>query len=117
MRFFLLQNCDEVEDVDEVGSGGRSILTTVAKKENGVELESASLSWDKGGKCVLEEMNVEVKKGELVAVIGPVGAGKSSLLSALLGEMLLEKGKLRTDVTGIAYVPQQAWIQVLCGAK
>ena len=32
-------------------------------------------------------INLTVKPGELVAVVGQVGAGKSSLISALLGEM------------------------------
>jgi len=33
-------------------------------------------------------MNFNIKKGEFVTVIGDVGSGKSSLLSALIGEML-----------------------------
>ena len=32
-------------------------------------------------------IDLSVKGGELVAIVGPVGAGKSSLISALLGEM------------------------------
>jgi ABC-type multidrug transport system fused ATPase/permease subunit len=36
---------------------------------------------------VLKEINVEVRKGELVAVVGMVGSGKSSLLSCIMGEM------------------------------
>ena len=35
----------------------------------------------------LKNINLEVKQGELVAIVGPVGSGKSSLLLALLGEM------------------------------
>uniref|UniRef100_A0A8C5FMM4 ABC-type glutathione-S-conjugate transporter n=1 Tax=Gadus morhua TaxID=8049 RepID=A0A8C5FMM4_GADMO len=48
--------------------------------------------------------------GSLVAVVGQVGCGKSSLISALLGEM----EKIEGDVAvrgSVAYVPQQAWIQ------
>ena len=32
-------------------------------------------------------INLHVKKGQLLAVVGPVGAGKTSLISAVLGEM------------------------------
>ena len=41
-------------------------------------------------------MNVE--EGKLVAVVGQVGAGKSSLLSAILGEMEVMKGKVFVKV-------------------
>ena len=58
----------------------------------------------------LVNVNLSVKKGELVAVVGRVGSGKSSLLSAILGEMTRKKGhvKLRGNV---AYVSQNPWLQ------
>jgi len=58
----------------------------------------------------LSDINVSVKKGSMIAVIGQVGAGKSSLIHALLGEMHQTKGS--SHVSGrIAFCPQQAWIQ------
>lgn len=53
---------------------------------------------------------MQVKKGNLVAVVGTVGAGKSSIISAILGEMDRLSGRVNTTGT-IAYVSQQAWIQ------
>uniref|UniRef100_A0A8C3KV64 ABC-type glutathione-S-conjugate transporter n=1 Tax=Calidris pygmaea TaxID=425635 RepID=A0A8C3KV64_9CHAR len=58
----------------------------------------------------LSRIDLTVPQGSLLAVVGQVGAGKSSLLSALLGE--LEKTDGCVTMKGIAaYVPQQAWIQ------
>uniref|UniRef100_A0A8D3D247 Multidrug resistance-associated protein 1 n=1 Tax=Scophthalmus maximus TaxID=52904 RepID=A0A8D3D247_SCOMX len=55
-------------------------------------------------------LNVCIPEGSLVAVVGHVGSGKSSLLSALLGEM--DKLEGTVAIKGlVAYVPQQAWIQ------
>uniref|UniRef100_A0A8C7CB62 ABC-type glutathione-S-conjugate transporter n=1 Tax=Oncorhynchus kisutch TaxID=8019 RepID=A0A8C7CB62_ONCKI len=55
-------------------------------------------------------INVRVPQGSLVAVVGHVGSGKSSLLSAMLGET--EKRSGSVSIKGsVAYVPQQAWIQ------
>uniref|UniRef100_A0A673CN08 ATP-binding cassette, sub-family C (CFTR/MRP), member 3 n=1 Tax=Sphaeramia orbicularis TaxID=375764 RepID=A0A673CN08_9TELE len=55
-------------------------------------------------------INVMVPQGSLLAVVGHVGCGKSSLISALLGEM--EKLEGEVSIRGsVAYVPQQAWIQ------
>ncbi|CAJ0841832.1 11126_t:CDS:10, partial [Entrophospora sp. SA101] len=49
-------------------------------------------------------------KGKLVGVVGSVGSGKSSLLSALVGEMKRVKGE--TEFSGsVGYCPQTAWIQ------
>eukprot|EP00092_Neocalanus_flemingeri_P004166 GFUD01004481.1.p1 GENE.GFUD01004481.1~~GFUD01004481.1.p1 ORF type:complete len:1636 (+),score=378.79 GFUD01004481.1:74-4981(+) len=58
----------------------------------------------------LQNIDLKVPKGSLCAVVGTVGAGKSSLLSALLGEM--ERSSGQVEISGrIAYVSQQAWIQ------
>ncbi|GBF87685.1 hypothetical protein Rsub_00396 [Raphidocelis subcapitata] len=51
-----------------------------------------------------------VRPGELVAVVGRVGAGKSSLLQAILGNMELVTGSAYS-AGKIAYVPQTAWCQ------
>lgn len=60
----------------------------------------------------LTDMSCQVKKGSLVAVVGMVGSGKSSLLSAILGDMRRCSGTVRVEGS-VAYVPQQAWIQNL----
>ena len=38
---------------------------------------------------VLKEVDFQIKKGEFVCIVGDVGSGKSSLLSALIGDLLL----------------------------
>ncbi|CAK6436569.1 unnamed protein product [Pipistrellus nathusii] len=57
----------------------------------------------------LHRIHLEVAKGTLLGVCGGTGSGKSSLLSAFLGEMHLLEGAV--GVRGsLAYVPQQAWL-------
>eukprot|EP01113_Clastostelium_recurvatum_P049085 TRINITY_DN9039_c0_g1_i5.p1 TRINITY_DN9039_c0_g1~~TRINITY_DN9039_c0_g1_i5.p1 ORF type:complete len:716 (+),score=138.89 TRINITY_DN9039_c0_g1_i5:65-2149(+) len=58
----------------------------------------------------LTNINMEVRKGELVAVVGSVGSGKSALISALLGEIQKLSGQVVLNGR-VAYVSQQAWIQ------
>ena len=46
----------------------------------------------------LSSINLSVEAGELVAIVGHVGAGKSSLISALLGQMKKLCGELSLKV-------------------
>ena len=57
----------------------------------------------------LEDIDMTIWRGELLAVIGTVGAGKSSLLSALTGDMGLEFGSVRWGASH-AVCPQQPWM-------
>ncbi len=58
----------------------------------------------------LKNINLTVKKGELVGICGAVGSGKSSIISAILAQMKTVKGRVcRTGK--VSYVSQQAWIQ------
>ncbi|KAH9381938.1 hypothetical protein HPB48_009287 [Haemaphysalis longicornis] len=53
----------------------------------------------------LEEIDLHIKGGSLVAVAGTVGSGKSSLLSAITGHMTHLGGRIEINVSGIqAYV-------------
>ena len=58
----------------------------------------------------LHDMDFTVGRNELVAVIGTVGSGKTSLLAALAGDMRKTGGKLKM-ASSRAFCPQYAWIQ------
>ncbi|RUS27181.1 ABC transporter transmembrane region-domain-containing protein [Jimgerdemannia flammicorona] len=78
-----------------------------------IEVKHGTFRWSKESEFVLEDINLTVKKGQLMAIVGRVGAGKSSLISALLGDMVKSNGDaiMRGNV---AYVPQQAMNFVTC---
>ncbi|TRY93238.1 hypothetical protein DNTS_014375 [Danionella cerebrum] len=77
---------------------------------DGVIINNGMFSWSKEATPYLKRINVRLQQGSLVAVVGHVGSGKSSLLSAVLGEMEKKSGHV-TVMGSVAYVPQQAWIQ------
>ncbi|NWV58711.1 MRP1 protein, partial [Malurus elegans] len=70
----------------------------------------ASFRWEKNGLPILKNLSVSIPEGSLVAVVGQVGSGKSSFLSAVLGEMEKLEGTVQRRGS-VAYVSQQAWIQ------
>ncbi|GJJ74765.1 ATP-binding cassette, subfamily C (CFTR/MRP), member 1 [Entomortierella parvispora] len=69
----------------------------------------ANASADELQAPALRDINLAVKDKSIVAVVGRVGMGKSSLLSAVIGDMYKLEGSI--SIRGrVAYVPQQAWI-------
>ncbi|XP_046577439.1 ATP-binding cassette sub-family C member 2-like [Haliotis rubra] len=94
------------EDEFEASSAGNAHCNGIA-----IKMENASFGWDDdSSKATLKAVNLSIPERSLMAVVGHVGAGKSSLVAAVLGEIQKVKGHL--SVQGrVAYVPQQAWIQ------
>lgn len=58
----------------------------------------------------MKNVNVQIPFGQLTAIVGPVGSGKTSLLEGLIGEMRRTTGSVKFNGS-IAYCPQSAWIQ------
>ncbi|XP_072401346.1 multidrug resistance-associated protein 1 isoform X12 [Diabrotica undecimpunctata] len=76
--------------------------------EEPLTIENGTFSWGEGP--VLKDININIKKKTLTAIVGTVGSGKSSLISAFLGEMDKLSGRVNS-YGKVAYVSQQAWIQ------
>ncbi|KAI6200171.1 Mrp-4 [Aphelenchoides besseyi] len=83
------------------------------QNSNVIEVRNATFSWDiEDPAATISDINLNVLRGQLIAIVGRVGAGKSSLLQALLGEMECLKGQMEIhDGASLAYVPQQPWMQ------
>ncbi|ALC40250.1 CG31793, partial [Drosophila busckii] len=58
---------------------------------------------------VLVDINLRLELAQLVAVIGPVGSGKSSLIQAILGELPAESGSLNLQGR-LSYAAQEPWL-------
>nr|XP_043631930.1 ABC transporter C family member 8-like [Erigeron canadensis] len=81
------------------------------KSHGSISIQNGNFAWDPESPTpTLKNVNLEVKYGHKVAVCGSVGAGKSSLLYAILGEISKTSGTVGISGT-IAYVSQTSWIQ------
>ncbi|XP_052283969.1 multidrug resistance-associated protein 1-like isoform X1 [Dreissena polymorpha] len=87
-----------------------SNVTHLSDSKNAVSIMDGTFLWDKEIGPALKRINLQIPKGSLVAIVGSVGSGKSSLVSAMLGEMEKVGGTVNVDGS-TAYVAQQAWIQ------
>ncbi|XP_066146983.1 ATP-binding cassette sub-family C member 10 [Euwallacea fornicatus] len=66
-----------------------------------------------GDRFYLKNVNLKVKKGEFIGIMGPVGCGKSSILSCILAELSMHSGEISISQidSGFGYVTQKAWLQ------
>ncbi|KAF9128235.1 hypothetical protein BGW39_005245, partial [Mortierella sp. 14UC] len=88
-----------LEDIKEVNIDEKTVEAPV---------ETAVAVRDSMGP-VMHDINLQIRRGALTAVVGRVGEGKSSLVGALLGEMYKYSGQVRS-FGSLAYVSQTAWI-------
>lgn len=83
----------------------------VERGENDILLKGCTFLWERTPtyKVALSDISLQTFKGDLACIVGKVGAGKSSMLQALLGDLYRECGT--AQVKGrVAYVAQVPWI-------
>ncbi|KAL3417771.1 ABC transporter family protein [Phlyctema vagabunda] len=90
-------------------------VATTEDSQPGLDLEKGTHAItqkmsEKSKAFCFEPLSLSISRKELVAVVGGVASGKTSLLAALAGVMRKTAGSI-TQGAGLAYCPQQAWIQ------
>nr|GMD83307.1 ABC transporter C family member 2-like [Ipomoea batatas] len=76
-----------------------------------ISIKNGSFSWEsKAEKPTLSNINLDIPIGSLVAVVGGTGEGKTSLISAMLGEVPAVTDASVAIRGTVAYVPQISWI-------
>ncbi|HEV7185580.1 MAG: metal ABC transporter ATP-binding protein [Actinomycetales bacterium] len=91
------------------------LVTAPAEREVVLSLHDANLGF--GDRTLWSGLNIDVHAGEFVAVLGPNGSGKTSLLKTILGQQKLDSGTITFDGhpvhkgdRRIGYIPQQKLI-------
>ncbi|KAK8793382.1 hypothetical protein WA158_004741 [Blastocystis sp. Blastoise] len=101
-----LLSTSQVEYIDEFGN--KQIVDHYNSNEDAIVIQDGSFAWGDGDN-VLKDINLKVKKGSLVAVVGRVGSGKTSFVSALIGEMTKNSGCCIVNGS-VSFASQQAWM-------
>ncbi|MBT2655987.1 ABC transporter ATP-binding protein [Bacillus sp. ISL-18] len=82
---------DEIEEVPEAVEP-----KDIPSPEGNVSFEHVSFGY-KSDELLIEDMNIEVKSGQKVAIVGPTGAGKTTLINLLMRFYELNSGKIVID--------------------
>ncbi|MGO1059459.1 ABC transporter ATP-binding protein [Planococcus sp. FY231025] len=80
---------DEGEEIKETG--------TASLKRAGGAVSFEHVDFGYGDKLLIEDMNISVKPGQTVAIVGPTGAGKTTLINLLMRFYELNAGTIRID--------------------
>ncbi|KAK6511062.1 hypothetical protein TWF506_010144 [Arthrobotrys conoides] len=96
---------------DETGKDGKKAKKEKKEKSKGALEKPAPSTGEKELQPFsIQKITLDISKHELLAIVGTVGSGKSSLLAALAGDMRKTSGTI-TQGASMAYCPQSAWIQ------
>lgn len=116
-KFLLLEEFQEVPTLLDSKLSGET--SKEEEKVPIVSIRNADFYWEStseiaSGSCkpTLSNINLDIYQGDFIAIVGTVGSGKSSLLSAIIGQMNRSKGTQSLNAK-IAYVAQEHWIQNL----
>ena len=80
--------------------------------QNTLALKDVSFCYYNNAENIFEQLNLEVRKGQSIALIGSSGAGKSTLVDILLGLLVPQKGKIMMDGTNITEIPD-VWARLV----
>jgi ABC-type bacteriocin/lantibiotic exporter with double-glycine peptidase domain len=93
---YLKNHLRRIDDVLETPTEPQGTIDP-GKLSGLIEVEGASFRYDPGSPWVLEDIYLTARPGEKIALVGPTGAGKTTLARILLGMHCPEKGKISFD--------------------
>lgn len=94
------------DDIVKFTSRRTQNLHTTTK---GISLRDASTAWESDVNDVMKDYNIDIQSPSMVAIVGPVGSGKSSLLNVIIGELELKNGFAVVNGS-ISYACQEPWV-------
>lgn len=102
------------------GDGGGSdgcgdCKDVVGKRQKAVVARDAWFSYDRCSKWILRGLDMEVGEGQIVALVGPNGCGKTTLLKTVCGILKPQRGRVENRLgSSQAYVPQNPRLMFTC---
>lgn len=108
----LTEQTDYREEEVLAEKSGAESHDRVAEQAHVISLKDLALSWSTESEALLMNIYLKVRKGDNIAIIGPVGTGKTLLLKGLIGEAHRVHGRLTMAPSiSLAYCSQTTWLE------
>lgn len=114
---------DDLVEVEKLEANGDCVVSEDAELSfnNSISIRNLSFRYPCGDKDVLSDITLEIEKNKSIALIGPSGAGKTTLADIILGVLPPTKGKVLVDGVDVAdnmtawhkmigYIPQNIFL-------
>ncbi len=98
----IFELLDEQEEIPEVAEA-----TVIEAPEGAVKFEHVRFGY-KEDTILMEDMNIDVQPGQMIAVVGPTGAGKTTLVNLLMRFYEVNSGKILVDDVDITQIKRGA---------
>lgn len=81
--------------------------------KNIIELNSVNLQYKTSQNSVLSNLNLQIQPGEMVAIVGPSGIGKSTLFKALVRAVKVQNGTIKLFGKNIYDCDRNQWKKII----
>ena len=105
-RVFTFLKEDEMSDESEN-------LTSIENPKGNVEFEHVKFGYNED-KLIIKDFSINVKAGQKVAIVGPTGAGKTTLINLLMKFYDVNSGLIKIDGTPIQSLTREAVHDLFC---
>ncbi|WP_283679302.1 thiol reductant ABC exporter subunit CydC [Lentilactobacillus sp. Marseille-Q4993] len=96
------RSIERVNQLDQDTERKLPAQSDLAGKFENLTIENLNFSYDDGGKNIINNLSLTVKRGEKVALLGPSGTGKSTLLKLIIGDELPTDGSVTINGMSVA---------------
>lgn len=100
------------EILDEIEEPDKEEVTLSSDIQGNVSFENVQFGYSQD-QILMEDINLNIKAGQKVAIVGPTGAGKTTLVNLLMRFYELNRGKICIDGTDISRISRKSLHRVI----
>ena len=86
-----------LEEKEMIDESEKKVVLEKDRVKGNIEFEHVKFGYDNGGKLVIKDFSCKAKAGQKIAIVGPTGAGKTTLVNLLMKFYEINSGDIKID--------------------